>query len=100
MTNPQLADRFGADVLANPVGLSTALETSDGFLLMGRRNERVAYYPGRLHPFAGFRRELGEELSLDEPDVPLIRCTGIVEDVALRQPELIFRVECALTRKE
>ena len=66
--------------LANPVGVSPALETADGFLLFGRRNGRVAYYPHRLHPFSGSleptadgspvdvfaecRRELREELNL------------------------------------
>ena len=53
MSHPELADRFGADVMANPVGVSPALETADGYLLLGRRNSAVAYYPGRLHPFAG-----------------------------------------------
>lgn len=118
LQNPHLADRFGARALANPVGVSPALETADGFLLMGRRNASVAYYPNRTHPFAGclepgdvtsaggpdlfagVLRELAEELSLDADEVPLVRCTGIVEDTALRQPELIFRVRSTLTHDE
>jgi hypothetical protein len=124
LCHPELGDRYGRRALANPVGVSPALETADGFLLLGRRNASVAYYPSRLHPFAGclepgdvsagdpapstpapdlfaaVRRELGEELSLSEADVPLARCTGIVEDVSLRQPELIFRVHTRLTRRE
>ncbi|HTL29947.1 MAG TPA: hypothetical protein VL282_12030, partial [Tepidisphaeraceae bacterium] len=44
---------FGPSVLANPIGLSTSMQSSDGHLLLGRRNEAVAYYPGRIHPFAG-----------------------------------------------
>ncbi|HEX8911288.1 MAG TPA: hypothetical protein VF796_02935, partial [Humisphaera sp.] len=51
--HPELADRFGAGVMANPVGVSPALETADGFLMLGRRNAAVAYYPARVHPFAG-----------------------------------------------
>src|SRR5690349_12363656 len=51
--HPDLADTYGRDVLANPVGVSPALETADGFLLFGRRNASVAYYPNRIHPFAG-----------------------------------------------
>lgn len=109
--NARLADRFGRDVLANPVGLSTALETSDGYLLLGRRNAAVAYYPDRVHPFAGaleprepidvfaeIRRELHEELGLDAADVPSIRCVGLVEDRSLRQPELIFVARTAHPR--
>lgn len=121
LCHPDLGERYGRRALANPVGVSPALETADGFLLLGRRNASVAYYPGRLHPFAGclepgdapgkgespapdlfaaVRRELGEELSLSDEDVPVVRCTGIVEDLSLRQPELIFRVRSRLTRRE
>ncbi len=123
MCHPELADRFGDQVLANPVGVSPALETADGFLMLGRRNAQVAYYPSRVHPFAGclepvegncgagseqrgpdvfaaVRRELFEELGLGAPQVPIIRCIGSAEDVCLRQPELIFHVKCTLTRSQ
>jgi hypothetical protein len=119
--HPELADRFGREVLANPVGVSPALLTADGFLMMGRRNRSVAYYPDRVHPFAGaldpedanpfaaIGRELSEELSFTPADVTEIFCTGIAEDLSIRQPELIFfarsrrsraEVERALDRKE
>jgi len=122
MCHPELADRYGSQVLANPVGVSQALETADGFLMLGRRNAHVAYYPSRVHPFAGclepaegsvagaapgingpdvfaaVRRELSEELGLGAADVATIRCTGIAEDVCLRQPELMFHVKSTLTR--
>jgi hypothetical protein len=113
MTHPELADRFGPDVMANPVGVSPALETADGFLLMGRRNASVAYYPDRIHPFAGalepkdggdvfgaVRRELREELSLEEREVTEVRCTGLVRDPALRQTEMVFHARAALTRDQ
>lgn len=111
LENPHLAERFGAGVMANPVGVSTLLETADGFLTMGRRNAAVAYYPGRVHPFAGALeprdgadpfsavcRELGEELSLAREEMTDVRCFGIVEDHALRQPELIFLASASLPR--
>jgi 8-oxo-dGTP pyrophosphatase MutT (NUDIX family) len=113
MTHPELADdpRYGPRVMANPVGLSSALVTSDGWLLLGRRNARVAYYPSRVHPFAGClepgdpidvfaeaRRELREEVGFADADVAEIRLAGIAEDVSLRQPELIFRVRTPRTR--
>lgn len=117
MRHPEWADRFGPAALANPVGVSAALETADGFLLLGRRNATLAYYPGRVHPFAGsmdpadggrrapdpfaaIRRELSEELSLAPTDLADVRCTGIVEDTSLRQPELIFRVKTKCPRAE
>lgn len=109
----QLADRYGRAALANPVGLSAALVTADDHLMLGRRNASVAYYPNRTHPFAGslepadnddlfaaIRRELAEELSFGPSDIAEVRCCGIVEDHALRQPEVIFRVRSTLTRAE
>src|SRR5688572_17160765 len=111
MTHPDLADRFGADVLANPLGVSPALETADAYLLLGRRNASVAYYPERVHPFAGaieprdggdgfaaVRRELREELSLDDREVSEIRCTALVREPALRQTEMVFQIGRASCR--
>ncbi len=113
LMNPAFGDEFGIDVLANTVGVSTALETADGWLLLGRRNDSVAYYPNRIHPFAGalepaenldvfdeVRRELREELSMESQDIASLRCLGIVEDIGLRQPELIFHAKSALTRMQ
>lgn len=121
LAHPELEDQFGREVLANPVGVSPALLSCDGFLMMGRRNRTVAYYPQKIHPFAGaldpddanpfaaIGRELSEELSFTPADVTEIFCTGIAEDLSIRQPELIFfarsrrsraEVERALDRKE
>jgi len=112
LTHPQLADRFGPQVLANPVGVSPALLTADDVLMMGRRNASVAYYPDRIHPFAGaldpddadpfaaVRRELREELNLTDPDVPDVYLTGIAEDLSIRQPELIFVARTTRTRAQ
>jgi hypothetical protein len=102
--------------MANPVGLSCALESADGYLLLGRRNERVAYYPSRLHPFAGalepppgegvpdvfaeVYRELEEELSMTRGELAEVACVALIEDHALRQPELIFVARSHLTRRE
>jgi hypothetical protein len=108
-----LADRYGPEILANPVGVSPALETSDGWLMFGRRNASVAYYPHRIHPFAGaleprdgnniFRaveRELAEELGLARDAIQQIHCIGIAEDQQLRQTELIFSAQVGLTRAQ
>ena len=110
----ELAEQYGADVLVNPIGLSALVESVDGWLLLGRRNSSVAYYPGRIHPFAGslepavdhsdpdvfkeMRRELREELT--ESDLLSLRCIGMVEDLALLQPELIFHAGARRTRDE
>jgi 8-oxo-dGTP pyrophosphatase MutT (NUDIX family) len=112
LTRPDFADVHGRAVLANPVGVSPALVTADEYLMMGRRNAAVAYYPERIHPFAGaldpgdadpfaaVRRELREELGLADADVPDVRCTGIAEDLSIRQPELIFLARTSRTRAQ
>lgn len=108
--NAHLAERYGLGALANPVGLSCGLIAADGFLMMGRRNNRVAYYPDRVHPFAGaleppaddvfgeVLRELREELHLLPQHISEMRCLGIAEDRALHQPELIFTARSTLPR--
>src|SRR5438874_5890917 len=38
---------------ANPLGVSAGLISADRQLMLGHRNNAVAYYPNRIHPFAG-----------------------------------------------
>lgn len=112
MVNPNFADDFGPDVMANPLGVSPALVTADGYMLLGRRTSSVAYHPNRVHPFAGcmepgdadpfasIYRELQEELSLAATEITHLHCTGLVEDQNLRQPELIFAANTSLTKSQ
>lgn len=101
--NPHFADRYGPDVMGNSMGVSTGLLSADGHWLMGRRNQSVAYYPGRVHPFAGSievrdaidifddaQRELREEIHLPPTAFADIVLHGLAEDTALRHPEAIF----------
>lgn len=110
--DPSLPDR----ALANPIGVSPALETADGLLAFGVRNASVAYYPHRLHPFSGAleppagngdldvfaecRRELAEEIGLVGDDVTEVSLLGIVRDAAIRHPELILLARTSLSSNE
>ena len=110
--HPELRAAYGSEVMANPIGLSPALVTADNHLVFGRRNQTLAYYPGRIHPFSGalephehpfaaVRRELAEELGLTDADLhPDIRLLGVVEDRRLIQPEFIFHVATTRTLTE
>ena len=116
LQHPDFAKTFGPDVMCSPTGASVALHTADGFLMFGRRNASVAYYPGRVHPFAGSvepppdgtppdvfadaRRELREEVHLAGTDVADLALIGIAEDAALLHPELIFRARTPLSAAE
>jgi hypothetical protein len=113
LNNSWLAGKYGVASLANAVGLSCALESADGFLMLGQRNASVAYYPSRVHPFAGAlepagkmdvfaetRRELNEELGLGGEDISGLACMAIVEDVSIAQPELVFSAKTTRTRSQ
>lgn len=113
LSHPELAEQYGSGVMANPLGVSPALESCDGFLLLGKRNAAVAYYPNRVHPFSGsleprdgqdvfraVRRELQEELALADTELSDLLCTGLVEDSALRHTELIFAARTNHTRPQ
>ena len=112
LMNAGALSQYGSEVMANPVGVSTALQTSDGYLLFGRRNATVAYHPNRVHPFAGtleprdgedcfsaVERELHEELKITPEQIESIRCIGIIEDEVIQHPELIFHAKARLTRE-
>jgi hypothetical protein len=97
----------GADVLANPLGVSTAVTTSDGFLLLGRRSQKVVYNPGRIHPIGGIveagqspsglpdpfesiLQELRTEANVTPDLIGEVMCLGLVRDKRIIQPELVF----------
>lgn len=112
------ADKYSWDHLANPVGTTATIITADGFLALGRRSDRVAFHAGYLHTVGGaleaadrrpdgtvdvagsVLRELDEELGLREADIRSLVCVGMIRDHEIRQPELLFEAEIALTRDE
>jgi len=112
MARPDLIQLYGREVMADPLGLSTLVVTTDGCLLMGWRQESLAFYGGRVHPFAGAMepgdagpihaamRELQEELSLDREAAGEVRCVGIVEEHRLWMRELICVADCRKSKAE
>ncbi len=104
--------------LPSPIGVSAAVITSDGQILLGVRSHAVAYHPGEIHPIAGalepedvagdspvglFRapiRELIEETGVPRDAVLSTRLLALVQDRELQQPELIFEVRVNLSVAE
>lgn len=116
--NAHRGDEFGWERFGNPIGTSATVITSDGWLLIGRRGDRVALHRGYAHTFGGgleagerrsdgtidafasIRRELNEELRLAADEIREVVCLGMIRDAEIRQPELIFDAEVHPTRAE
>ncbi len=113
---PEVA-RLNPAFLADAVGTSSIVLTSDGFLVLGRRSDRVALHAGYLHTFGGMleaadrradgydlfggvRREVMEELGVGESEIGGVVLTGLARDRAIRQPEILFDLCLSLTRAE
>jgi 8-oxo-dGTP pyrophosphatase MutT (NUDIX family) len=118
LLNGQLINDVGWDHFANPIGTTATVITSDGHLLYGRRNDRVAFHANHLHTIGGgledaeratdntvdaftsVCRELREELRLEESEIADLICLGLIHDLEIHQPELIFDASVALTRDQ
>ena len=111
--NPALADRFGPAALANALGFSTAVLSSDDHIMLAVRSRTSAYHAGRIHTFGGTiepghsinvfdeaLRELSEEAGLNRSDIADIRCAALAEDASTRQPELVFLARSTLPRTQ
>lgn len=116
--NHALGERIGWERFANPIGISANVITSDGWVLYGRRNQKVACHAGWVHPFggtvdpddrdsnggldvfAGMARELREELSLADDELVELVCLGMIHDPEIRQPELVFDAQVRCSRAE
>jgi 8-oxo-dGTP pyrophosphatase MutT (NUDIX family) len=95
--------------LSNALGVCSVVETSDGYILLDRR-QGVDVYAGRYHviggffergldmgerpdPFAAMRREIREETGIQVGDMREQFCLGVVYDLATPHGELCFLTE-------
>ncbi len=103
---------------ANPIGTSATVIASDGWLLFGRRSDRVICHAGYVHTFGGglepadglgqpeidpfscIQRELNEELGITPAEITQMSCLGLLRDPSVHQPELIFDAWVELPRAE
>lgn len=112
-THPEWADRHGHAALADALGTSVALLSSDGWAVFGRRSPHLALYPGHPHPVGGtlevadgpapdttaeLLREVREEVGLAADEIRTVRVLALTEDRRFRQPEMVWLVATACTR--
>jgi len=118
LANPHRIEEFGSENYANPIGTTATIISNDGYLLYGRRNNRVAYHAGYLHTigggleqkeagpdaqidaFASVLRELYEELNVSADEVGEIVSLGLIRAREIHQPELVFDATVALSRDD
>jgi len=107
------AKGYGEQALANALGSSAAILTSDRWLVFGERGANLALYPNCAHPFGGClepaedldvtddtTRELHEELRLVPKEITDLRCLALGTDLLLMQPELIYLAQVTLDRAQ
>jgi len=118
LLNASTVIKSDARYLADALGVSSIVLTSDGFVALGRRSDLVAYHAGFLHTFGGLVettdrdesgefdffaaavREMGEELNITSKDISTIVAMGVIRDRKIHQPELLFDVTISLSKTE
>ncbi len=103
--------------LGNALSVCSVVETSDGYILLDKR-QGVDVYVGRYHviggffergldttraqpdPFAAMRREIREETGIQAADIDAQYCLGVVYDLATPHGELCFLTELHIRLQE
>ncbi len=113
---PAFTDGHSRSDLGNALSVCSVVETSDGHILLDKR-EGVDVYVGRYHviggffergldmaerpdPFRAMRREIREETGVQLEDISTQYCLGAVYDVATPHGELCFLTQLHITLDE
>src|SRR5262249_18820620 len=113
---PEFALGRSRQDLGNALSVCSVVETSDGSILLDKR-QGVDVYNGRYHviggfferaldggerpdPFAAMRREIREETGIRDNDIRDQYCLGVVYDVTTPHAELCFLTRLAIPLAE
>jgi len=122
---PDFASRHSRPELSNALSVCSVVETSDGYILLDKR-EGVDTYVGRYHviggfferdldstsmtnttgaigqpdPFAAITREIREETGIQSADICEQYCLGAVYDLTLPHCELCFLTRLNISLQE
>ncbi len=104
---PEFAQALARQELSNPLSVCSVIETSDGCILIEKR-QGTDVYNGRYHviggfmergldiiehlpdPFGAIKREIREETGIQISDIRGQYCLGVVYDTVMPHPELCF----------
>jgi 8-oxo-dGTP pyrophosphatase MutT (NUDIX family) len=115
---PEFAQRRKRKELSNALSVCSVVETSDGYILLDKR-QGVDVYVGRYHviggfferdrdstvskrpdPFGAIRREIREETGILQSDIREQFCLGVVYDTATPHAEMCFLTCLAIPSTE
>jgi len=103
--------------VGNPLAVCSAVETSDGYILLDKR-QGVDVYVGRYHviggfferhldtvvetpdPFGAMRREIREETGIQAEDISEQYCLGVVYDLTMPHGEMCFLTRLHISLEE
>lgn len=101
-THPEWHTEFGDECMANLLGVSVCLETSDGMIVLEDRSPRVATYSGFYHVkpsghppaphdlTSAIMQQAKGELALEKQELALLACSGLIRALPERKPEVTF----------
>ena len=114
----EVEERFGQDSLSRALGVSVVLVSDDEQIILIKRSKAVGENPGDLDvlgghihpeenvvsgipdPFLAIKAEIKEEVHLDLKNDDPLDCIGLIETVATKKPELLFKATTSLTAEE
>ncbi len=113
---PQFASHHSREELGNAIGVCSVVETSDGFMLLDKR-QGVDVYEGRYHviggffereldgesgpdPFGAVTREIHEETGVRPEEIAYQCCLGAVYDLETPHGEICFYTQLEIPLSE
>lgn len=118
LLHPEIAERYSTNALANPLGISIAVITSDNQIVLQKRSQYVFELPGYYHVGGGnvepidvagpnapgiaetVRRELDEELAIKPDQIANLICLGLAENANVHKPDLLVASHITLSSTE
>ncbi len=115
---PEFAQARKREELGNALSVCSVVETSDGYMLLDKR-QGVDVYVGRYHviggfferdldstrfkqpdPFGAICREIREETGIQVSDIRVQYCLGVVYDIATPHAEMCFLTQLNIPSAE